>query len=208
MSGIDTPSPIESTPAKEVVVDPAGQLEQRKADHIRINVEEDVGFKKLTTGLEKYFFMHQALPELEFASLDTTTQLFDKTLQTPLLISSMTGGADKAHEINVTLAEAAQEVGMAQTGVIQSAAEGVAQAEAQAEARKGTNLTDFMTRQDTTAQNSQREMMTQLGDTITNQNMIGREQATVQKGDGLIQEAPADIEALGILFFNKTWGIG
>ncbi|MBP9501670.1 MAG: type 2 isopentenyl-diphosphate Delta-isomerase [Candidatus Promineofilum sp.] len=87
--------------------------EQRKADHIRINLEEDVAFKKVTNGLEDYFFMHQALPELDLARVDTSVRLFGKTLKTPLLISSMTGGTAKAREINRTLAAAAQEVGMA-----------------------------------------------------------------------------------------------
>ena len=45
-------------------------LEQRKADHIRINLEEDVGFDRLTTGLERYHFIHQALPELNLADVD------------------------------------------------------------------------------------------------------------------------------------------
>lgn len=87
--------------------------ERRKADHIRINLEEDVAFKKLTTGLENYFFLHQALPELDLADVDTSTTLFGKHLRTPLLISSMTGGTEKAREINRTLARGAQEVGMA-----------------------------------------------------------------------------------------------
>ncbi len=87
--------------------------EKRKADHIRINLEEDVAFKKLTNGLEKYFFMHRALPELNLDDVDTTVKLFGKTLKTPLLISSMTGGTADARQINRTLAAAAQEVGMA-----------------------------------------------------------------------------------------------
>lgn len=90
-----------------------GIHEKRKADHIRINLEEDVAFKQLTTGLEKYFFMHQALPELDLAKINTQTQIFGKKLNTPLLISSMTGGTAEAQAINLTLAEAAQEVGMA-----------------------------------------------------------------------------------------------
>jgi isopentenyl-diphosphate delta-isomerase len=89
------------------------QLERRKSDHIRINVEEDVSFKRLTTGLEEYFFMHQALPELDFAEVDTRTRLFGKELHSPLLISSMTGGAAEAHKINLDLAAAAQEAGIA-----------------------------------------------------------------------------------------------
>lgn len=89
------------------------ETEQRKADHIRINLEEDVAFHKLTTGLETRFFMHQALPELDLAQIDTTTTLFGKTLQRPLLISSMTGGTARARTINLILAEAAQAAGMA-----------------------------------------------------------------------------------------------
>ena len=87
--------------------------ERRKADHIRINLEEDVTFNKLTSGLEQYFFMHQALPEIDLATVDTTTSLFSKPLTTPLLISSMTGGTPEAGKINRILAEAAQEVGIA-----------------------------------------------------------------------------------------------
>ncbi|WP_420628233.1 type 2 isopentenyl-diphosphate Delta-isomerase [Candidatus Leptofilum sp.] len=87
--------------------------ERRKADHIRINLEEDVRFNKLTTGLENYFFMHQALPEINLANVNTATSLFGKTLNTPLLISSMTGGTAEAGLINRILAEAAQEVGIA-----------------------------------------------------------------------------------------------
>lgn len=92
---------------------PPDILERRKADHIRINVEEDVNFKGVTTGLERYYLEHQALPELDFGSIDTTTKLLGKTLSTPLLISSMTGGTSEAHKINLELATAAQEVGIA-----------------------------------------------------------------------------------------------
>jgi isopentenyl-diphosphate Delta-isomerase len=87
--------------------------EKRKADHIRINLEEDVLFKNVKSGLERYFFMHQALPEINLAEIDTTVKLFGKTLKTPLLISSMTGGTEVARQINLTLAAAAQEAGLA-----------------------------------------------------------------------------------------------
>jgi isopentenyl-diphosphate delta-isomerase len=87
--------------------------EQRKVDHIRINLEEDVSFRKLTNGLEDYFFMHQALPEIDLQAVDTSVTLFGKTLRTPLLISSMTGGTAEARQINRVLAEGAHEAGMA-----------------------------------------------------------------------------------------------
>jgi isopentenyl-diphosphate delta-isomerase len=87
-------------------------INQRKADHIKINLEQDVR-SALTTGLENYHFTHEALPELDLNRIDTTLSLFGKKLTAPILISSMTGGTEEAGEINQRLAEAAQEVGVA-----------------------------------------------------------------------------------------------
>ena len=87
--------------------------EGRKADHIRINLEKDVQFPRLTTGLEHYRFLHNALPEIDLDEIDSTVTLFGKRISAPLLISSMTGGADMAHRLNRRLAEAAQAHGIA-----------------------------------------------------------------------------------------------
>ena len=88
------------------------ELVNRKSDHIQINLERDVR-SALTTGLEKYRFIHEALPELDLNRVDATLRLFGKTLSAPILISSMTGGTDRAGTINLRLAEAAQSVGVA-----------------------------------------------------------------------------------------------
>ncbi len=87
-------------------------IEQRKADHIKINLEQNVG-SALTNGLEKYQLIHEALPELDLREIDTRLTLFGRPLNTPLLISSMTGGTQQAGVINQRLAEAAQERGVA-----------------------------------------------------------------------------------------------
>lgn len=87
--------------------------ERRKADHIRINLEEDVQFPNLTTGFERYRLVHQALPELDLTAVDTGVELFGKRLRVPLLISSMTGGTAAAAAINRNLAQAAQARGVA-----------------------------------------------------------------------------------------------
>jgi isopentenyl-diphosphate delta-isomerase len=88
------------------------ELVNRKADHIKINLEQDVR-SALTTGLENYRFIHEALPELDLNRLDTSLSLFARRLAAPILISSMTGGTAEAETINLRLAEAAQEVGVA-----------------------------------------------------------------------------------------------
>lgn len=84
----------------------------RKSDHIRINLEEDVR-SGLSTGLERFRFIHRALPEIDLEAVDLRVELFGRKLQAPLLISSMTGGTEQAGAINRTLAEAAQACGIA-----------------------------------------------------------------------------------------------
>lgn len=88
------------------------KLPSRKLDHIRINLEEDVR-SSISTGLERYRFVHQALPELNLEDVDLSQEIFGKLLKAPILISSMTGGTDQAAKINQILAEAAQIAGIA-----------------------------------------------------------------------------------------------
>ena len=85
----------------------------RKADHLRICLEDDVQFRKLTNGLDKYRFDHVCLPELDFSEVNLTTKFLNKTLHAPILISSMTGGTEQAKTINCRLAAAAQKHGLA-----------------------------------------------------------------------------------------------
>lgn len=82
--------------------------ESRKVDHVKINLEENVQFPNVTTGLEKYRFLHRAVPEINLSDVDIQVELFGKTLDAPLLISSMTGGAELAYKLNRNLAQAAQ----------------------------------------------------------------------------------------------------
>lgn len=88
------------------------QINDRKFEHIRINLEEDVQ-SGITTGLEHYRLVHQALPELNLADIDLSQPLFGKRQRVPVLVSSMTGGTESAARINQNLARAAQKVGLA-----------------------------------------------------------------------------------------------
>jgi isopentenyl-diphosphate delta-isomerase len=86
---------------------------QRKADHLRVTLKEDVRFHGVTTGFERYRFIHQALPEISLEQVDLSISLLGKGLRAPLLISSMTGGTPQATIINRNLARAAQAYGLA-----------------------------------------------------------------------------------------------
>lgn len=87
-------------------------INQRKADHIHINLEKDVQSGG-TTGLEKFRFIHQALPELSLSDVNLEQTLLGKDQRVPLCVSSMTGGTSQAERINRILATAAQEIGFA-----------------------------------------------------------------------------------------------
>jgi isopentenyl-diphosphate delta-isomerase len=83
------------------------QIGSRKEDHIRINLENDVR-SGIRTGLERFRFIHRALPELNLDEVELGQTLFGRQLQAPILISSMTGGTADAAKINRVLAQAAQ----------------------------------------------------------------------------------------------------
>jgi isopentenyl-diphosphate Delta-isomerase len=93
------PSPANSPPP---------ETESRKADHLRVCLEDDVQSHQIRTGLERYRLTHCCLPELDYGTIDRTTQFLGKSLNAPLLISSMTGGTDQARMINHRLAAIAQ----------------------------------------------------------------------------------------------------
>ena len=89
------------------------QTQNRKADHIRICLEDNVQSPEITTGLEKYRFTHVCLPELDGKDIEVSTTFLEKHLNAPLLISSMTGGTEQAGIINRRLAEVAQKYKLA-----------------------------------------------------------------------------------------------
>jgi isopentenyl-diphosphate delta-isomerase len=86
---------------------------QSKAHHIDACLTDAVEYKKKTTGFERYDFVNQALPEISLDEIDVTVDMCGKRLKAPLMIAPMTGGIDRAHELNRRLARAAQRFGLA-----------------------------------------------------------------------------------------------
>jgi isopentenyl-diphosphate delta-isomerase len=83
----------------------------RKQDHLRIAASQDVRSGH-ATGLERYGLWHCALPEIRLADVSTRITFLGHSLGAPLLISAMTGGTERAGEINLHLAQAAQAYGL------------------------------------------------------------------------------------------------
>lgn len=88
-------------------------INQRKLDHINI-VSDGEGIDRQQLYFDRIHLTHRALPELNLAEIDPSTKFLNKKLSFPLLISSMTGGADpELVKINRNLAIAAEAEGVA-----------------------------------------------------------------------------------------------
>ncbi|KQQ60041.1 isopentenyl pyrophosphate isomerase [Pseudomonas sp. Leaf127] len=88
-------------------------LSRRKDDHLNIVLDSLDDAHGAGSGLEALRFEHCALPELSLDEIDLGSHLLGISLRAPLLISSMTGGAQRSTAINRHLAEAAQALGIA-----------------------------------------------------------------------------------------------
>jgi isopentenyl-diphosphate delta-isomerase len=91
----------------------SSEIGQRKADHLDLCATEDVGFHGTGTLFEDVRLVHDALPDLDEAAVDTSCTVFGKKLRAPLVIASMTGGTDEAGRVNRELARLAEERGLA-----------------------------------------------------------------------------------------------
>jgi len=81
-------------------------IARRKSEHLRLVAEKDV-LHSQGTALGDVMLFPDALPELDFTDIKTDISFFGKTLSAPLMITSMTGGADYAGKLNRALASAA-----------------------------------------------------------------------------------------------------
>ncbi|WP_031517984.1 type 2 isopentenyl-diphosphate Delta-isomerase [Desulfofalx alkaliphila] len=82
----------------------------RKIDHINHALKEpDIPM----AGFADIFILHNSIPELNWADLDTGSVFLNKSLSAPLIINAMTGGHPDLEHINGSLAEAARKAGIA-----------------------------------------------------------------------------------------------
>ena len=94
-----------------MTLDPGG-METRKRRHIDVCLSEAVDYQTVTTGLESYRLPYNALTQTDLRSVDLSTDFLGARLRAPVLIGSMTGGAELSGTINRNLAVAAQQLGV------------------------------------------------------------------------------------------------
>jgi isopentenyl-diphosphate delta-isomerase len=88
----------------------AEETRKRKAEHIKISLNQKVQAMKVTTGFEDVHFVHKALPEIDKQKIDLSTTVFNHKFAAPLIVGAITGGTAEAAKINATIAEAVEEL--------------------------------------------------------------------------------------------------
>ena len=90
----------------------AKETTKRKAEHIRISLNQHVQTKRTTTGFEDVHFIHRALPEIDKQKIDLSTKIFSHKFAAPIIVGAITGGTPEATKINAAIAEAVEELGL------------------------------------------------------------------------------------------------
>ncbi|HIH34969.1 MAG TPA: type 2 isopentenyl-diphosphate Delta-isomerase [Methanosphaera sp.] len=87
-------------------------ISDRKLAHLEICKNNDVEHH-VTTGFEDIELVHRTLPEVNFDDIDTSIDLLGNTLDSPLIISAITGGHEASKEINKNIAIATESTSIA-----------------------------------------------------------------------------------------------
>ncbi len=87
------------------------ETRNRKTDHIKVCMEEDVEFDRKTTMLEEVF-LPKTVPNLDLENVDTSTKFLGQETAAPVFVNSITGGGEKSKKINEDIAAACEELGL------------------------------------------------------------------------------------------------
>ena len=86
---------------------------RRKDAHLDLCATEEVAPAENSTLLGDVRLVHCAMPELAFDQVELGLTWFGKRLKAPILITGMTGGTQRAGQVNRDLAQVAEELGVA-----------------------------------------------------------------------------------------------
>ncbi|OLS29268.1 MAG: Isopentenyl-diphosphate delta-isomerase [Candidatus Heimdallarchaeota archaeon LC_2] len=81
------------------------KLESRKAQHVKLVIDEDVSVSKTTNGFSLFDIVPRSIPDINYTDISLETEFLGRTFQAPVLIAGMTGGYPEAKSINLSLAK-------------------------------------------------------------------------------------------------------
>ncbi|MCH8906023.1 MAG: type 2 isopentenyl-diphosphate Delta-isomerase [Candidatus Heimdallarchaeota archaeon] len=88
------------------------QLESRKAQHVKLVVEEEVGVDNVTNGFELFEVVPKSIPNTDYHKISLTTSFLSHSFTAPVLVAGMTGGYPEAQKINLSLARVCSKLGI------------------------------------------------------------------------------------------------
>jgi isopentenyl-diphosphate Delta-isomerase len=90
----------------------ANETGKRKEDHIRICLGNKAQAKNATSGFEDIQLVHRAIPEVNKEKINLSTTFLGKKFNAPILVGAMTGGTEQATQINSSIAQAVEKLGL------------------------------------------------------------------------------------------------
>ena len=88
------------------------ELESRKAQHVKLVVDEDTGVNSATNGFELFEVVPRSIPDVNYHEISMTTKFLDHEFNAPVLVAGMTGGYPEAEKINKSLARVCSKLGI------------------------------------------------------------------------------------------------
>jgi len=88
-------------------------IQERKKEGILIPLTKDVQARRTSNYLEYVKLIHNALPEMDYDSVETSCTFLGHKLSAPIIIDCMTGGTSEAIKINSRLGQLAEKFGLA-----------------------------------------------------------------------------------------------
>jgi isopentenyl-diphosphate delta-isomerase len=85
---------------------------KRKIDHIKICLDKKSQARTVTAGFEDIQLVHRALPEINKSKINLSTTFLGKKFKAPIIVGAMTGGAEEATQINASIAQAVEKLGL------------------------------------------------------------------------------------------------
>ncbi len=82
-------------------------LKSRKAQHVKLVIEEDVTVEGQTNGFEYFEIVPPSIPDINYSDITLNAKFLGQTFDAPILIAGMTGGYPEAEKINNSLAKIA-----------------------------------------------------------------------------------------------------
>jgi isopentenyl-diphosphate Delta-isomerase len=90
----------------------ANETGKRKEDHIRICLGNQAQARNATSGFEDIRLVHRALPEVNKTKINLSTTFLGKKFSAPIIVGAMTGGTEQATQINSSIAQAVENLGL------------------------------------------------------------------------------------------------